>query len=122
MLEAVARLSLLAFGIPGFAPDEHLSGKQTRTTGAIMSNIRQSDVKNHLSPRFRAKIHLCDPVSQPDATGFSGAEPDATAIPSGFAKDFLAEHSSPGAAVVSAGKSAISTEPQTATKSKSAQG
>jgi hypothetical protein len=28
MLEAAARFSLLAFGIPGFAPDEHLPVKQ----------------------------------------------------------------------------------------------
>jgi hypothetical protein len=28
MLETVARFSLLAFGIPGFAPDEHVSGTQ----------------------------------------------------------------------------------------------
>ena len=37
-----------------------------------MSLIKRSDVKNHLSPRFRTKIHLCQPESQPDATGFSG--------------------------------------------------
>lgn len=60
-----------------------------------MSNIRQSDVKNHLSPRFRTKIHLCEPVSQPDATGFSGAEPDAIKENlSTFSKDFIADHSS----------------------------
>ena len=29
MLEAAARFSLLAFGIPGFAPDEHLPGYST---------------------------------------------------------------------------------------------
>ena len=59
-----------------------------------MSQIRQSDVKNHLSPRFRTKIHLCDPVSQPDATGYSVPEPDAIeADPSTFAQDFMAEHS-----------------------------
>ena len=42
-----------------------------------MSLIKKSDVKNHLSPRYRTKIHLCPPVSQPDATGYSVAEPDA---------------------------------------------
>ncbi|MGO8932350.1 MAG: hypothetical protein ACLPLZ_06370 [Terracidiphilus sp.] len=64
-----------------------------------MSLIRQSDVKNHLSPRFRTKIHLCQPESQPDATGFSAAEPDTIAsIPSSFTADFVAEHSAPGAA------------------------
>lgn len=40
-----------------------------------MSNIKQSDVKNHLSPRFRTQIHLCPPETEPDATGFSGEEP-----------------------------------------------
>ena len=40
-----------------------------------MSNIKQSDVKNHLSPRFNPKIHLCPPESEPDATGFSEEEP-----------------------------------------------
>jgi len=64
-----------------------------------MSLVRQSDVKNHLSPRFRAKIHLCQPESQPDATGFSAAEPDAiNATTSSFTEDFVAEHSAPGAA------------------------
>ena len=50
-----------------------------------MSLIKKSDVKNHLSPHFRTKIHLCEPVSQPDATGYSVAEPDAiNANPSQF--------------------------------------
>lgn len=31
-----------------------------------MSNIRQSDVKNHLSPRFCPKIHVSHPNSEPD--------------------------------------------------------
>ena len=39
-----------------------------------MSIIRKSDVKNHLSPRFRTQIHLCEPESLPDATGFSDQE------------------------------------------------
>jgi len=63
-----------------------------------MSLVKQSDVKNHLSSRYRSKIHLCQPESQPDATGFSVAEPDASkANPSSFVKDFVAEHSSSGA-------------------------
>ena len=40
-----------------------------------MSFMKQSDVKNHLSHRTRSQIHLIEPVSQPDATGFSGVEP-----------------------------------------------
>lgn len=40
-----------------------------------MSNIRKSDVKNHLSPRFRPKIHLCQPNSELDGGGSSLEEP-----------------------------------------------
>lgn len=39
-----------------------------------MSNIRKSDVKNHLSPRFCSKIHLCQPKAEPDAAGFPQEE------------------------------------------------
>ena len=39
-----------------------------------MNNIRKSDMENHLSPRPRTQIHLCQPQSVPDATGFSGQE------------------------------------------------
>ena len=61
-----------------------------------MSLVKQTDVKNHLSPRYRSKIHLCDSVSQRDATSVSGAEADAfQADPSTFAGDLLAEHSLP---------------------------
>jgi hypothetical protein len=68
-----------------------------------MSEISQSDGKNHLSPRFHTKIHLCDPVSQPDATGCSVPKPDAVkADPSTFAQDFVAEHSLSGAATAPA--------------------
>jgi len=69
-----------------------------------MSQIRQSDANNHLPPRFHTKIHLCDPVTQPDATGYSEPEPDAIKSEpikgdsSTFARDFVAEHSSPVAA------------------------
>jgi hypothetical protein len=37
-----------------------------------MSLIKKSDVKNYLSSQKRNGIHLYRPVSQPDATGFSG--------------------------------------------------
>lgn len=40
-----------------------------------MSNIRRSDVKNHLSPRFRPKIHLSQPNAEPDGRGSSQEEP-----------------------------------------------
>ena len=85
-----------------------------------MSLHKQSDVKNHLSPRYRAKVHLCEPVS--DATGFSGAEPDAIkAIPLGFAEDFLAEHTSPGQVPASAGPITGSLSTQAAAGSRNAQ-
>jgi hypothetical protein len=40
-----------------------------------MSLIKKSDVKNHLSARRHKGNHPYRPVSQPDATGFSGVEP-----------------------------------------------
>ena len=40
-----------------------------------MSLNKQSDVKNHLSRHTRSQIHLIEPISQPDATGFSDVEP-----------------------------------------------
>ena len=87
-----------------------------------MSLIRQSDVKNHLSPRYRTKIHLCEPESQPDATGFSVAEPDAIqANPSNFAEDFVAEHSSSGAALAPGNPLIGSIGPQAPATSKSVQ-
>jgi hypothetical protein len=61
--------------------------------------MSQSDAKKPLPPRFHTKIHLCDPPSQPDATGYSASEPDAIkADPSTFARDFVAQHSSSDAA------------------------
>lgn len=81
----------------------------------------QSDVKNHLSPRFRTKIHRCEPMSQPDATGFSGAEPDATrADQSVFSDDFVVEHSSPGTAVAPVHPVAVPNRSHAASDSQSA--
>jgi hypothetical protein len=90
-----------------FSPSAFQASLQTsifqarnRTTGAAMSNIGKSDVKNHLSPRFRTKIHLCDPVSEPDATGFSAPEAEAIQTnPLSFSEDFVGEHSSSGTAL-----------------------
>ena len=94
---------------------------RNRTTGVAMSQIRQSDVKNHLSPRFRTKIHLCDPASQPDATGYSVAEPDAIKTdPSTFAQDFVAEHSLSGAAAAPGDHLPGSFRPEAPAVSKSA--
>ncbi len=87
-----------------------------------MSLIKKSDVKNHLSPRHRTQIHLCQPESQPDATGFSVAEPDATkANPSSFTDDFVAEHSSSGTSIAPAGPVPGSLRPRAAIVPKSAQ-
>jgi hypothetical protein len=64
-----------------------------------MTLIKKSDVKNHLASRRhkRNHPHLVH-ASQPDATGFSGTEPNAVEVrrPS-FAKDFTADHASAGA-------------------------
>jgi hypothetical protein len=121
MLEVAVRFPLLAFGIPGLAPDEHLSGTQPND-GATMSLIEKSDVKDQLSPRDSTKIHLCEPVSQPDATGFSEAEPEATqSKPTVFAKDFVAEHSTAGAAVTPNDRVTVSNGPKAMANKKSAQ-
>ena len=62
-----------------------------------MSIINRTDVKKHMQPPFLTKIHLCAPETEPDATGFSEAEPDAmNAQPAGFTADFVAEHSASG--------------------------
>lgn len=46
--------------------------------------------------RHRRDINLCKPVSQPDATGFSGAGPDEIeAKPSASLSGHSAEHSTP---------------------------
>ena len=87
-----------------------------------MSNIRKSDVKNHVYPKSHTDIHLVPAVSLPDATGYSAAEPVAVEAGSpGFAKDFFADHSSSGAAVAPAKPVAGSTSPQPPTVSRSAQ-
>lgn len=60
-----------------------------------MKRIKRSAVKGHMRPPFLTKIHVIPSESRPDATGFSGADSDATeANPSGFSEDFVAEHSS----------------------------
>jgi hypothetical protein len=85
-----------------------------------MSPIKRNDVKDSLHPPFLTKIHLCEPVSQPDATGYSVAEPDTIkANPSGFAEDFVAAHSSSGLAVVPADPVTGSIYPQAPAASKS---
>ena len=51
--------------------------------------------------RHRRDINLCKPVSQPDATGYSGVEPDENrTIPSPLFADFSEEHSTPATATI----------------------
>jgi hypothetical protein len=84
--------------------------------------IKKSDVKNHLSARHRTEIHLQPPASQPDATGFSGTEPEAIkANSSDFAEDFVTEHSSSRLAAAPAEQVTGSSKPQAITATKSAQ-
>ena len=86
-----------------------------------MSLIETSDVKNHPSPRICSKIHLCEPLSQPDATGFSAPETETTeADPSSFAEDFVAEHSEPDATAASSDHLPGSFHPEASAASKSA--
>lgn len=49
---------------------------RNRIAGAVMSLTKKSDVKNHLSSRYRRGIHLTPRASLPDATGFSGEQSD----------------------------------------------
>lgn len=73
---------------------------RTQNIGVIMSLIKKSDVKNHLSARFRKQVHLDQLASQPDSTGFSQDEPGAGKVRiSDFAQDFQADHSHPDAAL-----------------------
>jgi hypothetical protein len=64
-----------------------------------MSIIEKSDVERH-----RRGINLCRPISQPDATGFSVAEPDEIKPnPSAFSDDYSREHTIPGKSVTPIG-------------------
>ena len=87
-----------------------------------MNVFNRSDVKNHLHSPFLAKVHLGQPENQPDATGFSAAEPGAIkAGPSVFADDFVREHSSSNLAVALADQLIGSRSSQAPPASKSAQ-
>lgn len=65
-----------------------------------MSVVKKSDVKNHLSPRYRTQIHLCQPESAPDATDFSATETDALQSNSLNLSDGFAVEYSPSGIVV----------------------
>ena len=86
-----------------------------------MSNFNSSDEENHTRLPFHSKIHLCEPQSQPDATGFSEPEADAiNANPSGFTADFVAEHSASGVVTAPSRHLPGSFHTETATVPKSA--
>ncbi len=87
-----------------------------------MSFTKLSDVKGHLHPPFLTKTHFGQPESQPDATGFSGADPDTIKVNrSGNAEDFVAEHSSSLTALAQGDPVIGSIDPQAATTSKNVQ-
>jgi hypothetical protein len=104
---------LLAFSIPGFAPDEPRSSTQPNS-GTVMSLLnRKSDVKNHLSVRHYKANHLYRPLSQPDEQVIAPPDPDAIkANLSDFAEDFNVEHSSSGRSIASNDGLTLSVDPQ----------
>jgi hypothetical protein len=111
----------LAFSIPGFAPDEHLSGTQPHDRSR-MSPFNRTDVKNHLRPPFLLGTRLVRPEGQSDATGFFAVEPDTIERNlSSFADDFVAEHSLSRAAVAPVDPVTALARRQVRTASKSAQ-
>jgi hypothetical protein len=87
-----------------------------------MSFVERSDAEKPLSLELHAKIHLCAPESQPDATGFSEAESDTNkANLSSFTADFVAEHSSPRVGAAPPDHLPGSFDPEVPRVSKSAQ-
>ena len=60
-----------------------------------MSLIKKSDVKNHISERHQKRIHVA-PLSQPDATGFSGTNETSETSRSSFTQDFTGDHTTAG--------------------------
>jgi hypothetical protein len=100
-------LKLLSFS---FSPSAFRASLQTSTfqarnltAGAQMSIFEKIDTTRH-----RRDINLCKPVSQPDATGFSVEEPDATKLnPPAFSDDYSTEHTIPGKSVTPIGSSAL---------------
>ena len=55
-----------------------------------MSIFEKIDIERH-----RRDIYVCSPVSQPDATGFSGAEADAIDESIRAFEDYSGEHALP---------------------------
>jgi hypothetical protein len=77
MLGTGPSFPLLAFGIPGIAPDEHSPSKQLNDR-SYMNSTKKSDAKNHLSLQNRHGIHLYRPGSQPVPTDFSDGKSERT--------------------------------------------
>jgi hypothetical protein len=95
---------VLSFSPSAFQASLQTSNVQAvkRANGVAMSLIKKSDVKNHLSGRFKNRIHVA-PASQPDATGFSGTDQaPATAKQARFAHDFTGDHTTPAESAVTA--------------------
>ena len=69
--------------------------------------------------RHRKDINLCRPVSQPDATGFSGAEPEEIPTPSGSFEDSSGKPTIPVKSVTPIANSVRRLNPQTPTASNS---
>ncbi len=87
-----------------------------------MSLLKKSDVKNHLSSRFRTAHYLCPPKSQTDSASSFLAEPDKTNRSlSAFAEDFIEEHSSPRKSLAGADPATNTIRLQAPTISKSTQ-
>jgi hypothetical protein len=99
MLEIATRFSLLAFGTPGFAPDEHLSGTQPNH----WSRHEPHQAKRCEEPPVSALPHENTSVRPRKPARCNRLLRARTgrnqANPSNFAKDFVAEHSSSGVAV-----------------------
>jgi len=121
MLQITARFSFSPLALQASLRTSIFQARN-RTTGTAMSLIKKSDVKNHLSPQFRTKIHLCEPVSPPDAIGCAVPETGAIeAISANFAEDFVTEHSSSSAVLAPSDPVTGGIGPQAAPALKSAQ-
>jgi len=87
-----------------------------------MSLIKKNDVKNYLSSQKRKGIHLYRPVSQPDATGFSGDQSvPSDSIKTDAAKVTVSRPSSSGLETPSTKAKPDSSHVLTLLESKSAQ-
>jgi hypothetical protein len=87
-----------------------------------MSILKKSDVKNHLSLRFRARTYMNTPESGLDPSGDSLAEPAAVGMsPAAFAMDYSAEHTIADTVSAQAANSTDSAVSQEPAPSKSAQ-